>query len=217
MAETLVGIACKDHVMVMGSSQAVAHGILQLKATEDKLAQVADNKILAAIGETGDRTHLCEYIARNQALNTHRQDGRMNTAPATAAFIRRTLANSLRSRSPFYCHVLFAAFDPPLPELERLKKEGKEVADDGSGSYLYWMDYLGTQQRAPYAAHGVAGSFCIAVLDRYWKVDQTEKESYELLKRCVEEIRSRISVNNPRFTVKVIDASGKVRELDAIQ
>eukprot|EP00993_Chasmostoma_nieuportense_P003545 NODE_4254_length_817_cov_92.833333_g4096_i0.p1 GENE.NODE_4254_length_817_cov_92.833333_g4096_i0~~NODE_4254_length_817_cov_92.833333_g4096_i0.p1 ORF type:complete len:232 (+),score=52.52 NODE_4254_length_817_cov_92.833333_g4096_i0:56-697(+) len=204
--ETLIGIACRDHVILAASSSA-AHSILQFKDDEDKLHPIEDNKILATTGEAGDRVQFTDFIQRNLSLNSHRQ-GRRTTAPAAAHFIRGELANAIRSRSPFGVNCLLGAFDPPLPELRKLAETSGKAVADGSGAYLWYLDHLGSLQQVPYGTQGYGGSFCMAILDRYYKETQTEAESVELIGQCVAEVRKRIIINNPRFTVKLINKDG---------
>jgi 20S proteasome subunit beta 4 len=196
--ETLIGIACEDHVILAGAAFANM-SILQLKNDEDKLHKIDTRMVLGATGEQGDRVNLAEYIARNLALNETRSH-RPNTGPTTAHYIRRVLADSLRSRSMYQVNALLGTFD---------------IAGSDLGPHLYFLDYLGTMHQVPYATQGFAGSFCMAVLDRYYKRNQTVEESVHLLKRCVAEVRDRVVINNCQFFVKVIDAKG-VRMLDPI-
>jgi|UniRef100_A0A7S4CWQ4 20S proteasome subunit beta 4 len=204
--ETIIGIACKDHVIVAASAQA-NHSIIQIKDTEDKLHAVDSNKILATAGEAGDRVQFTDYVSRNLVLNATRQ-GRSNTAASAAHFIRWQLANSIRSRSPYQVFCLLAAYDNPLPELKRLNETKGENKPDGSGAYLWYMDYLGTMQQVPFATHGYGGTFCMAILDRYYKEDMTEDESKALMQKCIDEVKKRIVINNSKFCVKIINKDG---------
>eukprot|EP00667_Euglena_gracilis_P025664 EG_transcript_30279 len=201
--ETLLAIACKDHVIVAGSAQA-NFSILLLKDTEDKLHEVDTNKILATSGAVGDRMNFADYIARNLVLNATRQ-GRPNSASSAAHFIRGALADAIRSPSPFEVQCLFAAFDPPLPELKKLNEAKGQSRPDGSGAYLWYLDYLGTMQRIPFGAQGYGGTFCTAIVDRFYREDQTEEESIALVERCVREVQKRIIINSPKFAVKIIN------------
>lgn len=204
--ETLIAIACKDHVIVAASASA-AHSIIQIKDTEDKLHQLDDSKILATCGEAGDRVQFTDYIARNLVLNATRT-GRENTATSAAHFIRWQLANSIRSRSPYQVNCLLAAYDQPLPELTRLNEAKGENKPDGSGAHLWYMDYLGAMQAIPFGGQGYGATFCYAILDRYYKEDMTEEESKALIKKCIDEVRLRIIINNPKFCVKIINKTG---------
>eukprot|EP00992_Anisonema_acinus_P015942 TRINITY_DN9958_c0_g1_i3.p1 TRINITY_DN9958_c0_g1~~TRINITY_DN9958_c0_g1_i3.p1 ORF type:complete len:212 (+),score=32.41 TRINITY_DN9958_c0_g1_i3:47-682(+) len=203
--ETLIGIACDDHVIIAASATA-CHSIIQIQHTEDKLHELDSHKVLGCVGEAGDRVNFCEYIHRNLQLNANRQN-RTSTAKSTAHFIRSELATAIRS-NPVAINPLFAAYDGPLPELAKLNAEKKENNPDGSGAYLWYLDHLGTMQRVPYATQGHAGTFATAVCDRYHKPDLTQEQSIHLMKQCIAEVQKRIVINNPKFIVKIVDKNG---------
>jgi 20S proteasome subunit beta 4 len=68
---------------------------------------------------------------------------------SSAAWIRRTLADSLRSRHPYSVNLLLGGYDEAT-----------------STPHLYWIDYLGTIASVPYAAHGYGSYFALSTLDR---------------------------------------------------
>eukprot|EP01012_Entosiphon_sulcatum_P016716 TRINITY_DN2160_c0_g1_i1.p1 TRINITY_DN2160_c0_g1~~TRINITY_DN2160_c0_g1_i1.p1 ORF type:complete len:212 (-),score=23.01 TRINITY_DN2160_c0_g1_i1:17-652(-) len=203
--ETLIAIACNDHVIFAGSAGA-GRSIIQFKDNEDKLHVVDDNKILASSGEIGDRVNFAAWVSRNLALNANREHRNLPGSSA-AHFIRAELAKSIRSSSPYVVNCLFGSFDKPLPELAKLKAAG-EAVNDGSGSQLYYLDYLGSLQRIPFGTQGYGGTFVTAILDRYWRPDQSVDESYELLRKCCDEVKKRIVISSPAFVVKVITKEG---------
>jgi 20S proteasome subunit beta 4 len=204
--ETIIGIACKDHVIVAASAQ-VDYSIIQLKDNEDKLHQVDSNKILATAGASGDRVQFTDYVSRNLVLNSTRQ-GRPNSASSAAHFIRLGLAEAIRSPSPYSVFCLLAAYDAPLPELQKLNEAKGESKPDGSGSYLWYLDYLGTMQRIPFGTQGYGGTFCTAIIDRYYREDLTEAESTALMAQCVAEVQKRLIISTPKFIVKIINKDG---------
>jgi 20S proteasome subunit beta 4 len=73
---------------------------------------------------------------------------------------------------------------------------------------LYWLDYLASSVKLPFAAHGYASYFCMSTMDRYWHSEMTLEEAIALLKKCMLELRTRFVGNFPKFTVKVIDKEG---------
>jgi len=42
--------------------------------------------------------------------------------------------------------------------------------DEDAGPSLYFMDYMACMHKMNYAAHGYAGYFLYALLDRHWEV-----------------------------------------------
>lgn len=85
-----------------------------------------------------------------------------------------------------------------------------------TGPELYWLDYLASMVKVPFATHGYGGVFSIAVMDRYYRPDLTVEEAYEILKKCVAEIQLRLIINLPNFQVKLLDKDG-IRTLDVIR
>jgi len=159
----------------------------------------------------GDTLQLAEFIQGNITLYEIR-----NTYPlrpsAAAAWIRRSLADSLRSRNPYSVNLLVAGYDPSVHEPS-----------------LYWIDYLGTLTQVPFAAHGYGAYFVLSLLDklvfsarahvfthsvvRYHNPDASLEEGLAVLKRCVQELAKRLIVSPDKYKVKVVDKDG-VREVD---
>lgn len=79
-----------------------------------------------------------EFISANVALYSMRNETELGPA-AIASFVRGELAKSLRSRKPYNVNLLLGGVDP-------ITKEPS----------LYWLDYLASAARVPYAAHGYA-------------------------------------------------------------
>lgn len=46
--------------------------------------------------------------------------------------------------------------------------------NDEIGSELYFVDYLASMVKVPYATHGYGGFFSLSILDRYHKTGNTE-------------------------------------------
>lgn len=107
----------------------------------------------------GDTVQFAEYIERNIRLHQIRYTHELRPS-AAASWIRRSLADSLRSRSPYAVNLLLAGFDTSAAAVE-------ERADTGGVPKLYWCDYLGTLVELPFAAHGYANYFVLGLLDRY--------------------------------------------------
>lgn len=87
--------------------------------------------------------------------------------------------------------------------------------DDTDGPGLYYMDYLASLAKAPFAAHGYGALLTLSILDRHYRpgevallsaagaqgsaasscspglfvvADLTREEAVDLLKMCVEEV-----------------------------
>jgi 20S proteasome subunit beta 4 len=97
----------------------------------------------------GDTVQFAEYVERNLRLQQMRNNHPLRPQ-AAASWLRRAIADSLRSRSPYNVNILLGGYD---------------IA--GKQAKLYWMDYLGTQTDVPFAAHGYGSYFALSLLDRY--------------------------------------------------
>lgn len=196
MAETIIAFKCNDFV-VMAAAGLNAFYYIKITDKEDKITALDSHKLIAVAGENGPRTNFISLIQAQMNLATLRQHGRQSSTPASAAFMRATLADALR-RGPFTCNSLLGGYDVPASEHD----------DTTSGSHLYYLDYLGTMQSVPYAAHGYGTTFVTAILDELWRPDLTEQEGLELMQKCLNEVKKRIIISNNHFICKVVTKKG---------
>ena len=135
--EVLLGITGKDFVLV-AASKAAMRGATILKSSDDKTRPLNKHNLIAFSGEAGDTIQFAEYIQANIALYSMRNETDLGPS-AVASFIRGELATSLRSRKPYNVNLLLGGVDPITREPS-----------------LYWLDYLASSAKLPYAAHGYA-------------------------------------------------------------
>jgi len=69
---------------------------------------------------------------------------------------------------------------------------------------LYWMDYLASLKKLPFAVQGYGQYFCNSTLDRYYRPDMNLEEAKALMKKCVNELKVRFIVNFSDFVFQVI-------------
>ncbi|CCW59922.1 unnamed protein product [Phytomonas sp. EM1] len=205
MSETVVAFRCNDFA-IAAASGTNAFYFIKITDHEDKITQLNSHQMIACVGENGPRVNFTEYIKCNLALNRVRQHGRESTCHSTAHFMRGELASAIRSRGGAYqVNCLFAGYDV-------------RTSDDDThagGPHLYYLDYLGTLQEVPYAAHGYGSTFVIALLDRFWRPDLTQVEGVELMQKCIEEVKKRVIISSQYFFVKAVTANG-VEVVDSI-
>ncbi|XP_055932623.1 proteasome subunit beta type-2-like [Argiope bruennichi] len=187
--ECLIGIAFKDFVIV-AADRNVCHSIVVVKKDEDKMYKLGDHLLMAVCGEPGDTIQFAEFIAKNIQLYKMR-NGYELSPTAAANYTRRNLADFLRSRTPYAVNILMAGFDK-----------------DSAESELHYIDYLGTMDKLPYAAHGYGSFFALSIMDRHYRPDMSQEEGVELVRKCIKELSHRFLVNLPSFSVKVIDVNG---------
>ncbi|KAJ4563401.1 Proteasome subunit beta type-4 [Exophiala dermatitidis] len=135
--EVLLGLTGRDFTII-AASKAAMRGATILKSSDDKTRQLNKNTLLAFSGEAGDTIQFAEFIQANIALYTMRNETDLGPS-AVASFIRSELARSLRSRKPYNVNLLLGGMDP-------ITKQPS----------LYWLDYLASSAKVPYAAHGYA-------------------------------------------------------------
>lgn len=154
----------KDYVIVAADTTA-ARSIVKMKVDEDKIKVLSPHLLMAFSGEpgafrfyaaniiilsnlVGDTVQFAEYVERNIRLYQIRNLYALRP-PSAASWIRRALAESLRSRSPYSVNLLVGGYDTSTDK-----------------PHLYWIDYLGTMTSVPFAAHGYGAYFALSLLDR---------------------------------------------------
>ncbi|KAG6828665.1 hypothetical protein H0H92_007080 [Tricholoma furcatifolium] len=192
--ETSFAITGKGYVIVAADTTA-ARSIVKMKIDEDKIKTLSPHLLMAYSGEPGDTVQFAEYIERNIRLYQIRNLYALRPS-AAASWIRRSLAESIRSRKPYVVNLLLGGYDTAT-----------------STPHLYWMDYLGTMTEVPFAAHGYGSYFALSLLDRYHDPEATLDEGIATLKRCVAEVAQRLVVSPGKYKVKVVDKDG-VREIE---
>jgi 20S proteasome subunit beta 4 len=193
--DCVIGIQGHDFVLLAGDTIG-ARSILKMKHDANKILKMGKRMAIATVGESGDTDQFGEYIQRNVELYKMRNDYELDTQSA-AHFTRRTIAEYLRSRTPYSVNVLLGGVD----ELH--------------GASLFFLDYLGTQQRVAFACHGYASYLALSVLDRSYRADLSRDDALALLRACIEEVQHRLVISLPRFNAVVIDKDG-IRDVPAL-
>ncbi|KAF8547204.1 20S proteasome subunit [Imleria badia] len=192
--ETSFALTGKGYVIVAADTTS-ARSIIKMKDDLDKIKELSSHLLMAYSGEPGDTIQFAEYVERNIRLYQIRHLYPLRPS-AAASWIRRSLAESLRSRNPYSVNLLMGGYD---------LAEHKPT--------LYWIDYLGTIVEVPFAAHGYGSYFALSLLDRYHNPEATLEEGLATLKRCIDEVSKRLVVSPERYKVKVVDRDG-VREVE---
>jgi len=187
-------ITGKGYVIVAADMTA-SRSIVKMHSNEDKIKILGSHLLMAFSGEPGDTVQFAEYVERNIRLAQIRNTYPL-PPPSAASWIRRELADSLRSRSPYAVNLLVAGYDLPTHEPK-----------------LYWIDYLGTMATIPFAAHGYGSYFALSLLDKYHDPEATVEEGLATLRRCIDEVSKRLVVTPGKFKVKIVDKNG-VREVE---
>ncbi|CAL8105461.1 unnamed protein product [Calicophoron daubneyi] len=186
--ECVIGIRTNEFCLLAADSRA-ARSICTLKHDQEKMFKFSSRIVGAVCGEAGDTTQFSEFVQQNMQLYEIR-NGYELTPRGAANFTRSNLANALRSRSPYHVNMVIGGFD---------SKNGPE---------LYYLDYLATLAKVPFAVHGYGSYMSLSVLDRNYRPDMSVEEAVNLLRDCVREIQKRFIVNLDRYSVQVVDKEG---------
>ncbi|KAG2134114.1 nucleophile aminohydrolase [Suillus clintonianus] len=165
--ETSFALTGKGYVIVAADTTA-ARSIVKMQIDQDKIKELSPHLLMAYSGEPGDTVQFAEFVERNIRLYQIRNLYPLRPA-AAASWIRRSLAESLRSRNPYSVNLLLGGYDT-----------------SSHTPNLYWIDYLGTVVEVPFAAHGYGAYFALSLLDRYVIVLYRDSafQFYRLLLSC---------------------------------
>uniref|UniRef100_A0A6B2LJG2 Proteasome subunit beta n=1 Tax=Arcella intermedia TaxID=1963864 RepID=A0A6B2LJG2_9EUKA len=191
--DTSIGFVGADYVLFI-TDKSQARSILKMKGDLDKTFTIDTNKVFALSGDAGDRENFAHYIQKNIHLYQHRTGLRLSTK-AAAHFARGEMAKAIRE-SIYQANVLIGGVDE-------------------EGASLYYLDYLGSLHKMPFAVQGYASNLTLSIFDRYYKKGLSVQEGLELARLCVEQLKTRFLISQPDFVVKIVDKEG-VRELPSI-
>lgn len=186
MGDTIFGIV-GDGFTFIGADATANQSIIRMKLGEDKIRQTGSHRLMAAIGDGGDRVQFTEFIEANLRLYEFRNGIPLSTH-AAANFMRGEMAAALR-KGPYNANLLVGGYDGAEPS-------------------LYWIDHLAALHKQNCAAHGYGGIFMYSLFDMHWKPGMTLEDVKELARKCIAEVKARLVVAPPEFLFKVVDKDG---------
>ena len=185
--DCVFGIQGKDFVLLAGDRASVSNSIIKLQDTDHKIFKLTNNQMIATVGESYDKKNFAKLIKANMELYFF-QNGQRLTTDETASYIRKDLAEGIRS-SPHQCNCLLAGYDVDGPK-------------------LYWLDYLGSYAKLLKAAHGYGAYFLYGLMDNFYKKNLSLVEGEDIIKKCINELKTRFSINMVDFDVFKITKEG---------
>ncbi|XP_046563978.1 proteasome subunit beta type-2-like [Haliotis rubra] len=194
--EFLIGIQGKDFILT-ACDMVSGRSVIAMKQDHDKMHKLSDKLLMLVTGESGDTVQFAEYISKNIQLYKMR-NGYELSPHAAANFTRKNLADYLRSSTPYMVNMLIAGYD------------------EEEGPVLYFMDYLASLNKLPFAVHGYGSLFTMSIMDRYYKKDMNQEEAMNLLQQCIDEVQKRFIVNLPNFRVRLVTKEG-IKDLPIIK
>ncbi len=178
--DCIFAVQGKDYILLAGDRASVSNSIIKLQDTDHKLFKLTDNQVIACVGEAYDKKDFPKYIKANMELYFF-QNGQRLTTEEAAAYIRNQFAEGIRS-SPYQCNCLLAGFDEDGPK-------------------LYWLDYLGSYAKLLKAAHGYGAYFLYGLMDNFYKKNMSLADGEDIIKKCINELKTRFSINMVDFDV----------------
>ncbi len=183
------GVVSCSHAPALHKDTIFGSSVVKRLTDLDKIMLLDEEKLASCVElDPGDRNNFLDYVQKNLHLHEYRTGRRLSLA-AASAWIRRALAEALRSRNPYRVNLLLGGMDKETPS-------------------LYYLDYLASCNPVDYAAQGYCGYFAPAVLDRHWKPGLNEKEGIELMHVVIDQIKTRLVISQTRFIIKIISAQG---------
>ena len=185
--DCVFGVQGKDFILLAGDRASVGNSIIKFQDSDHKIIKLANNQLMACVGESYDKKNFPKLVKANMELY-YFQNGQRLTTDETATYIRKELAEGIRS-SPHQCNCLVAGFDSDGPK-------------------LYWLDYLGSYAKLLKAAHGYGAYFLYGLMDNFYKKDLNLNEGEDIIKKCINELKTRFSINMVNFDVFKVTKDG---------
>ena len=185
--DCVFGVQGKDFILLGGDRTSVGNSIIKFQDSDHKISKISDNQLMACVGESYDKKNFPKLVKANLELYFFKNGHRLTT-DESAAYLRKELAEGIRS-SPHQCNCLLAGYD-------------------NDGPKLYWLDYLGSYAKLLKAAHGYGAYFLYGLMDNFYKKDLNLNDGEDIIKKCINELKTRFSINMVNFDVFKITKDG---------
>jgi len=178
---TILGIVCKDGVVIATERRATMGTLIAHKATK-KLYQIDNHLALATAGLVGDLQVLSRYLSAETKLYSLKRDAEMSVHSAATL-----LSNILNSRkfAPYYVQLILGGWD-------------------STGGHVYSLDAAGGSIPDKYTAGGSGSPYAFGVLEDQFRDDMTVNDGIELALRAVTAAMNRDSASGNGADVAVI-------------
>ncbi|CAJ0942111.1 unnamed protein product, partial [Mesorhabditis belari] len=194
----LAGIATKDFVILACDKSSFAYGAIVVDENSNKEYRLGTKLTMMCIGEDGDVEQFGDWTKRNLRLYAIR-NGYELSPKAAQHWIRKGIADSLRSRDHYTVDILLGGYD-----------------DDEESAFLGSIDYLGSGiQVQPYLFRGFPGRLSYAIMDREYRPNMNPEEAQALIKKCLAEAKKRFVANLNGYHLVMINKDG-YKKLDDV-
>jgi proteasome beta subunit len=178
---TILGIVCKDGVVIATERRATMGTLIAHKATK-KLYQIDNHLALATAGLVGDLQVLSRYLSAETKLYSLKRDAEMSVHSAATL-----LSNILNSRKfyPYYVQLILGGWD-------------------STGGHVYSLDAAGGSIPDKYTAGGSGSPYAFGVLEDSFRDDMSVNEGIELALRAITAAMGRDSASGNGADIAVI-------------
>ena len=178
---TILGMVCKDGVVIATERRATMGTLIAHKATK-KLYQIDNHLALATAGLVGDLQVLSRYLTAEAKLYSLKRDTEMPVHSAATL-----LSNILNSRKfyPYYVQLILGGWD-------------------SAGGHVYSLDAAGGSIPDKYTAGGSGSPYAFGVLEDSFKDDMTVNDGIDLALRAITAAMGRDSASGNGADVAVI-------------
>jgi proteasome beta subunit len=178
---TILGMVCKDGVVIATERRATMGTLIAHKATK-KLYQIDNHLALATAGLVGDLQVLSRYLSAETKLYSLKRDAEMSVHSAATL-----MSNILNSRKfyPYYVQLILGGWD-------------------STGGHVYSLDAAGGSIPDKYTAGGSGSPYVFGVLEDSFRDDMTINEGIELAIRAVTAAMGRDSASGNGVDIAVI-------------
>ena len=182
---TILGMVCKDGVVIATESRATMGHLIAHKGTQ-KLYKIDEHLALATAGLVGDLQVLARYLSAEANLYRLKRDVRIPVK--SAATLMSNILNQ-RKFAPYYVQLILVGFDD-------------------EGGHVYSLDAAGGAIPDTYTSGGSGSPFVFGVLEDIFKDNMTTQEGVDVAVRAITAAKNRDSASGGMIAVAVITKDG---------
>lgn len=179
---TILGMVCKDGVIIATERRATMGTLIAHKATK-KLYKIDEHLALATAGLVGDLQTLSRYLCAEANLYRIKRDSKMPVKSAATL-----MANILNQRKfyPYYVQLILGGWD-------------------SQGGHVYSLDAAGGAIPDKYTAGGSGSPYVFGVLEDLYKDGLKVDEGIDIAIRAISAAMSRDSASGNGIDIAIIN------------
>lgn len=182
---TILGMVCKDGVVVATETRATMGTLIAHKETQ-KLYPIDTHLALCTAGLVGDVQILARYL--NAEANLYRLKREEKMPVKSAATLMANILNQ-RKFFPYYVQLILGGYDQ-------------------TGGHVYSLDAAGGAIPDKYTAGGSGSPYVFGVLEDLYHEDLTCEEGIDIAIRAIHAAKSRDSASGGLTNIAIIDKDG---------